>query len=330
MQSRPVRRVVGVLSLVLVFVLVASACDSDDGETANDGSSTDEPSSDAMPFRAATYNAGLALNFVDYAEERAPVVAEELGQLDAELLVVQEVWEPEHVTMVEEATSAELPNQIFLDPQPGEGYAYGGTFGVGILTDQEIVDDDSLVMDSSLNRRAVIYAELETEQIGTVHVFATHLSAIFADIPYPDGGGPEAWAAEQAAQIETMHGFIDEKVDDDSPVLLMGDFNTGPAGDNYGAEFVENYDALVAGRDYDNAYTDDPAATCTFCSSNTLIGGEGDDGITIDHILVSGFDGTVETERIFDETVSVTVEGEDLAMNLSDHYGLLATLTPAG
>ncbi|MEZ5169261.1 MAG: endonuclease/exonuclease/phosphatase family protein [Acidimicrobiia bacterium] len=327
MQSERLRRVVGVL--VVSLVIVAAACDSDDG-TSGDSSSTDGASSDATPFRAATFNAGLALNFVDFAEERAPVVAEELGELDTDLLVVQEVWEPEHVAMVEEAAAERYPNQIFLDPQPGEGYAYGGTFGIGILTDQEIVDEDTLVMDSSLNRRAVIYAELETDQIGTVHVFATHLSAIFSDIPYPDGGGREAWAQEQADQIETMNAYIDEKVDDDSPVLLMGDFNTGPAGDTFTAEFEENYDALVAGRDYDNAYTDDESATCTFCNDNTLVDAEGEGGVTIDHILVSGFDGTVETQRIFDEPVSVAVDGEDVMMNLSDHYGLLATLTPAG
>lgn len=317
--------------LVLSLALVAAACSSDDDSgTSGDSTTTEAPSSDAMPFRAATYNAGLALNFVDFAEERASVVAEELGKLDTELLVVQEVWEPEHVTAVAEATASQYPNQIFLDPQPGEGYAYGGTFGIGVLTDQEITDQDTLVMDSSLNRRAVIYAELDTEQIGTVHVFATHLSAIFSDIPYPDGGGPEAWAQEQADQIETMHAFIDEKVDDDSPVLLMGDFNTGPEGDNFTAEFPDNYDALVAGGPYDNAYVDAPSATCTFCNDNTLIDAEGDGGVTIDHILVRDFDGTVETERIFDDMVSVVVEGEDTMMNLSDHYGLLATLTPAG
>ncbi|MCZ7531541.1 MAG: hypothetical protein M5U31_15115 [Acidimicrobiia bacterium] len=326
MGSRRTWRLFGVLVVSLAFA--AASCSSDDSSTSDNSTTSAQDSSDGASFRAATYNAGLAVNFVDFANERAPVVAEELGKLDTELLVVQEVWEPEHVGLVEEATAAHYPNRIFLDPQPAEGFAYGGTFGIGVLTNQEIVDQDTLYLESSLNRRAVIYAELDTEQIGTVHVFATHLSAIFSDIPFPGGGGPEAWQQEQADQIETMQAFIDEKVDDENPVLLMGDFNTGPGGNGYSAEAVENYDALVAGGPYDNPYVDDSSAACTFCNDNTLVDDEGSDGFLIDHVLVRDFDGTVDVERIYDENVSVVVEGEEVMMNLSDHFGLLATLTP--
>ncbi len=326
MGSRRTWRLFGVLVVSLAFA--AAACSSDDSSTSDNSTTSAQDSSDGAPFRAATYNAGLAVNFVDFANERAPVVAEELGELDTELLVVQEVWEPEHVDLVEEATAAHYPNRIFLDPQPAEGFAYGGTFGIGVLTNQEIVDQDTLYLESSLNRRAVIYAELDTEQIGTVHVFATHLSAIFADIPFPGGGGPEEWQQEQADQIDAMLAFVDEKVDDDSPVLVMGDFNTGPDGELFDAEFEENYDAIVDSGGFDSPYADDDESECTWCDANTLID-EGDtDRLVIDHVFVRRFDGTVDVERIYDENVSVVVEGEDVMMNLSDHFGLLATLTP--
>jgi PBP1b-binding outer membrane lipoprotein LpoB len=43
---------------------------------------------------------------------------------------------------------------------------------------------------------------------------------------------------------------------------------------------------------------------------------------------VKHFDGDVEVERIFTDTIDLEVDGESVTTQLSDHFGLLATLTP--
>lgn len=205
-------------------------------------------------------------------------------------------------------------------------FAYGGSFGIGLLTSEEIVEEDSMVFESELNRRGAIYALLDTEALGEVHVFVTHLSAVFDDIPHPGG---RTWEEEQADQIDALSGFVDEKADDGEPVLVMGDLNTGPAGDTYRAEVVENYDLLVERGGFSNPYVESMAAACSFCDDNPLVGEEGADGVVIDHVLVADFDGMVTAQRILDETVEVEVDGETVETALSDHFGVVATLTPS-
>lgn len=379
-------------ALAACVVLIVAGCGGEDdsgGDAAGDGGG----------LRAVTYNAGLAEGFVDLASERTPLVADALGVLEADVLAVQEIWLPEQVEAVADATAESLPNQVFLDPLPEEDpglpsctreeldplqgcietncadvegsdlvdcvldscgaefgalpppcqsclgsnvgfpidqvienctssggrYAYGASFGIGLLTNEEIVEQDTLVLESELNRRGIIYTLLDTDELGELHVFVTHLSAVFDDIPYPGEG---TWEEEQAAQIDALGAFVDEKADDDRPVLLMGDFNTGPGGVDYIAEIPENYDALVATGAFENPYVAQPDARCTFCVANPLIEGEGEGGVVIDHVLVADFDGTVDVERLFDETIEVETEGETVTTARSDHYGVLATLTP--
>ena len=43
-------------------------------------------------IRVATYNAGLAVGVLKYADERAAMVAQTLAKEDVDLLCVQEVW----------------------------------------------------------------------------------------------------------------------------------------------------------------------------------------------------------------------------------------------
>lgn len=53
------------------------------------------------PMTVATYNAGLALGFVPGAEDRAQPTADAVASLDADVVCVQEVWQPEHVALFE-------------------------------------------------------------------------------------------------------------------------------------------------------------------------------------------------------------------------------------
>ncbi len=207
--------------------------------------------------------------------------------------------------------------------QGSAAYAYEGAFGIGFLSGEPFVEQDQMILESSLTRRAILYVEIEDPTIGTVHLFGTHLSPVFDDVPFPGEG---SWEEEQAAQIEVLRSWVDEKAGD-GVVVMLGDFNTGPSGELFDEEAPENYASLVAG-DWSNTYVDDPVSECTFCNDNPLIGGDAGGGVAIDHVVVSGFDGTVDTRRILDGEVELAVGGGTIVSAHSDHYGVLVSLTP--
>jgi hypothetical protein len=105
--------------------------------------------------------------------------------------------------------------------------------------------------------------------MGKVDVYCTHLSPVFVTIPYPRDSG--SWATEQAEQIEALRGWIDQTKETDT-VLLVGDFNTGPAEPGIDPEVPDDYATLSNG--YANFYASaDPE--CTFCAdcAKTRLGG---------------------------------------------------------
>lgn len=386
-----------ILFVLAGVVALGVGCSDDD----DNGNNNNAPPPD---LTAVTYNGGLARGFVDYADERAQDVSDAIAGLDADVVCVQEIWQPEHVDMLAAAAGTTLPNQIFLDPmpevnpevacpadatevmalescartncgtvpseeldncvlsscivefggvtpacsacmasniggdatidtvfdactQPSQIYAYGGTFGIGILTNETITTSDSSVFASTFNRRAVIHAELETEALGTVHVYCTHLTAIFSTIPWPKPTG--SWAEEQLLQITEMRNYIDQTAGTESTVIIMGDFNTGPGpGDGWVADHPANYDALAEG--YTVPFVDSPNASCTFCDMNPLNGGiDHDESVLIDHILFRNFTGTTDATRVLDGPLTITTgDGTDVETTYSDHYGVQVTFTP--
>ena len=200
-------------------------------------------------------------------------------------------------------------------------FAYDGSVGIGLLSKAVILDSDVLVLESSLNRRAVLHALVDAEGFGPVHVFGTHLSAVFSDIPYPGDG---TWEEEQAAQIEDVLAYIDTRADPGDPVVLLGDFNTGPAGELYQAEVAANYELLTAGM-LTNTYVEADDARCTFCGDNPLVGD--DAAVVIDHVFTRDLDASPEAQRILDRPLVINVDGDDITTALSDHYGVMLTLT---
>ena len=373
---------------VAVVALVAAGCSSDGG---GDGSA----------FSVVTWNAGLADGFVDFVAERTASAAEAVADLDADVVFVQEVWQPEAVEAMTGSAGERFPHTAFLDPLPedegeaatvevacggdeavpleecaranctgvpadqladcvlgscavefgatcptcqaclaanvgstiddavaactqgGASYSYEGSFGIGFMSSEAFVEEDSLVLDSNLTRRAVLYVQIDDPALGPVHLFGTHLSPVFSSVPYPGEG---TWEEEQAAQIAAMRDWIESKAGDEGPIVLLGDFNTGPEGAQYVAEAPENYDALVADG-WRNAYADRDDGECTFCEDNALVGGDGEDGLLIDHILVLRFDGTVEIERILDDEIEIDTADGTVTTARSDHYGLAAVLS---
>jgi endonuclease/exonuclease/phosphatase family metal-dependent hydrolase len=350
---------------------------------------------DGKPLTVVTFNAGLAIGFVDGAEDRAQKVADAVAALDADVVCLEEVWEPDHVAAVQDAAADAFPNQTFAEPMPDDStgapacaqgdldavltcladscgdacqddlvdcvfancagqflqlpkscqgctmanvggtpgeiqatcetestsYAYGGSFGTGILSKHPFVGspDHTPFLDSTTNQRGVHHAVIDAP-FGKVDVYCTHLTPVFVTIPYPRASG--SWAEEQAEQIATLRTLIEDEKQTDI-VVLAGDFNTGPAAAGIDPEVPDDYAALASG--YTNFYADgDPE--CTFCADNPLVGDPG--SVLIDHVLVEGFEGEGAGERIFTDTIPVVSCDATIDGALSDHYGLQVTLTP--
>lgn len=402
--------------LALALPLAAIGCDDDesepggqvgqdaqvDGGPGDGGAGGDAGATEQLTV--ATYNAGFAVGFVPYAEERVGVTTAAAGVLPVDVLCGQEFWAVEHRQALYDAAGA-LPHTFDLPADPGECepactaeetdplqacmdencpdvppaqviscgtnmcgdevnglsaeclmcvsgaigtatveeivaacgpeattascYAYGGSFGITLLSRYEMAERDSIVFESSLNRRGVLYAKLAGTPVGDVHVFCTHLSAIFSDIPHPNNDEGGSWEAEQRAQIDRMRQWAQEKAGD-GQIILLGDFNTGPEVPGVAeAEYPANYEALAAG--YDAPFVTSENAACTFCDTNLLVSDENldhDSSVLIDHVLLKGFEGiTTTAERVLDGTVEIQADGMSVETSYSDHYGVVVTIS---
>lgn len=87
------------------------------GEVAEDLAAEVAP---AVSYSLATYNLGLAQNYVDYAEERVEHVVAAVAGLDAELVCLQEVWDAEDIDAVIQGTKAAFPHS-YVPETPEEG-----------------------------------------------------------------------------------------------------------------------------------------------------------------------------------------------------------------
>jgi len=203
-------------------------------------------------------------------------------------------------------------------------YAYEGSFGSGIFTQGDIVDQDVLVLESVLSRRAVIYAQVKFSNDPPVDVFCTHLTSDAPSIPYP---GSSSWKQEQSDQIEAMFAFIQSKKADRG-IIVLGDLNTGPATANQSAqeELPDHYQKLIdAG--LTDPYSALPDATCTYCEDNPLVqmSISGTSSLLIDHILFWGLENGATHERVLLDPIMVEEAGKGpQTVAYSDHYGLLA------
>ncbi|MCP4674961.1 MAG: hypothetical protein GY854_05540 [Deltaproteobacteria bacterium] len=374
------------------------------GDAGEDASGSDAGNVKTVAF--ATYNAGLATGFVDYADERQPAIGEGVAALEADVVCLQEVWLPEQIEALKSATENTFEHsyveitQDDLDAGTGDGGLTGGacseeeidTFGgcvrdhcsevetselttcafancgtefgnlssdcvtcvaanIGgtideiletcgsseggsmtyeghnglmLLSKHPLKASNFFVFKSFLNRRVVLHARIDTEALGAVDLFCTHLTANLSSVTY--SGEYASWEDERAAQIDTMIDYIDQTKTGTNPVVLMGDMNCGPATDLVEAEFQENYTKFENGG-FDAPYLDDPESTCTWCAENPLTGG-GHNSI-IDHVLMKDMpeDVTYTTKRLLDDPITIESGGQTIDTRLSDHYGAVVEVT---
>jgi endonuclease/exonuclease/phosphatase family metal-dependent hydrolase len=360
------------------------------------------PTSARDAFRAGTYNAGLALGALKYADERVEPVVEALAHEDLDLLCVQEFWLDDHWRRLVERTAQQLPHTHRLPPEPAdklactateavplsdcaaarcggvpsdalgrcvltqcaaqvtqvsggcmsclardprktldevksecvddgrkrprrashEGfYAYGGSYGTGLLSRSRMLETDSLRFDSVLSRRGVLYARLATESVGEVHAFCTHLTAAVGEVPRREG----SWDAEHRAEVEALLRFVDEKSAGAGRVIVLGDMNTGPGiQPHVAARWPEHYRRLA--ERLHSPYAALPGARCTYCYDNPLDGQQGTRGTIIDHILLRGFPEARDAGELLRRNVWLEVNGKQVRTALSDHVGVVVTL----
>ena len=109
--------------LCVALVLLLSAC--------SDGDSNNNKKTDSITV--TSYNAGLALNFVPYTEERLTVNEQLLADSDSDVLCLQEIWLEEYVEDIAQALQENYPYIYTVEPEQVFSEA-------AACTDEEIAD----------------------------------------------------------------------------------------------------------------------------------------------------------------------------------------------
>ena len=128
-------------------------------------------------------------------------------------------------------------------PQEREPAIYGGAVNLGLLTNARVEASDTTELDSYFVRAGVLYANLDDGTGAHLHVFCTHLASPLPGIPYQGAHGD--YEGEQNAQLTQLLSFIDEKTAKGDRVVLLGDFNTGPAAGDLFPEFPAHFARLL-------------------------------------------------------------------------------------
>ncbi|MEL6346909.1 MAG: endonuclease/exonuclease/phosphatase family protein [Myxococcota bacterium] len=195
-------------------------------------------------------------------------------------------------------------------------YAYEGSDGLMIFSQRPL--DNAGEVDftdiATLNRRRALFADVTLSE-ETVRIYCTHLSAnLDQTAPYP---GPfESWEEENLHQALRL---IEHAQDFDGPVIIAGDFNTGPAGPGLTEELPRSHAALVAARLMDPAQD---VGECTFCADNDLTSDQTSDKL-IDHIYIRELS-AANGARTRDEAITLA---DGSQTHLSDHFGYAVTIT---
>jgi endonuclease/exonuclease/phosphatase family metal-dependent hydrolase len=219
------------------------------------------------------------------------------------------------------------PQKAGEAPEGGKPLAYGGSYGIGILSSVPAEQRDFLPFDRPHGvARGVIYVSISAPGLtGTFHVFCTHLTPVTSSPPHPLSG--QAEPGEQARQIELLLRFIERKAPRGATVMLLGDLNSGPGSANVLPALPQHYQRFVRAG-FESPYLSLAPARCTFCANNPVHGGQGGGGSILDHALLRDFRGRGHAARALDEPIEIEVEGRRLATSYSDHYGVVLTVEP--
>lgn len=201
-------------------------------------------------------------------------------------------------------------------------YAYGGSAGLGLLSRHRMTASGSRAFPTPVVARGALFGRLATSELGEVDVYCTHLTADTDELPHPAG---RDWSAEHRDEITALLAYINEQ-SAGRPVLLLGDFNTGPAiGDAIVARAPAQYSRIIAAG-FHNPYASQ-GAQCSYGFDNLLRGGGAERGVLIDHAFVRGFAGHAWAEPLFRQLFAIDVGGTKKQIGISDHSGIRITLS---
>jgi endonuclease/exonuclease/phosphatase family metal-dependent hydrolase len=377
---------------IVTAVLVASLAAACHGDL---GRQEDALHVAAPPLRLLTFNAGLARGYLGLVDERREAMGRALAQTPADVVCLQEVWDPADVAALIAATADAYPYAHWADTTEDEsgGAAaceeaelgplgvcmftrcasatdvaacavdqcrpelaatsprcqqclvanlekplaeilatcaqgsgerlYGGANGVLLLSRLPLRDAGHDVLDSFLIRNVALHAEVAAAG-APLRVMCTHLASRLPGIQYDGAHG--SYEGENRAQVLELLAII-EGGDPAVPVALLGDLNTGPAAPGITADWPAHYELfLQAG--LRAPYLEVPAPRCTWCASNRHVDDGGAEKI-IDHVLLLGLDRAIAVARRALDTPFALADGAGVT-DLSDHFGAMVTITPAG
>jgi endonuclease/exonuclease/phosphatase family metal-dependent hydrolase len=197
-------------------------------------------------------------------------------------------------------------------------FLYEAANGVAILSRRELRDAAHVILDSTFNKRIVLFARTTTPSGEDVALACTHTTPEFDAVPYTGALG--SWAEEQAHQIGQILDFVDANAREGEMTVLMGDMNDGPELPGIDADLPENYDLFAAAGLVD-PHADSGSAVCSYCAENPL-NVDLDRNALIDHVFFRNVDATYEPLRILDDPVTLSTTDGTVESRLSDHYGI--------
>jgi len=202
--------------------------------------------------------------------------------------------------------------------------AYQDQSGILLLSKYPLKSKDYLRLESSFGDRGVLAASIESKALSSTDVYCTHLVATQTDIDYPGTHG--SWSGERAVQIDALTQFIKGKRSNDDSVVLMGDLNCGPEGNDVAGEDPDGFARLIdSGLSAD--YVTKKSFECTFCADNPLVPSSSP-SLMLDHVLFSNLPKNLSqnAQRIFGRPITIQVDGKPVETMHSDHYGFELTL----
>lgn len=199
--------------------------------------------------------------------------------------------------------------------EPSDPAVFGGAFEVAFMSRWPIVHAELRELSSYFVRASALHARVAVPRRGLVDVYCTHLGSELGLVPYAGKFG--SFEGEHLQQVNEVVAFVKTTNRGRPPLLLMGDFNMGPAVPGNSASNASHYDRLVRAFALDDVTVTGDVPPCTLCAGTTFRGPTATNEI-VDHVFSKRLPTHNATqERLFTDPVAL---GDDLPMfNLSDH-----------
>jgi endonuclease/exonuclease/phosphatase family metal-dependent hydrolase len=284
--------------------------------------------SNRVNVRVLTFNVGLLeltfagrrIDEIPYREERLVGIVKAIGELDADIVCLQEVFKQSYSDALVGELESAYPYHARHDNKGRLG------LGHGLLTLSKFPLQGSRFVpfragprhEKLMIRRGFIEIEVKSPTVedADLTIFNLHTTA---------GGrlGTESDAANRFRDMQLLE-IHDAVRAASGPSLVCGDFNAGPEAS------AQNYDHFL-----DLGYADAAVLACgpdglgpTWLPGNPLVRGFADSPPQrIDHIFLdtraAGQFRVVHAAHVFQDA-QVQVDGQ--SVTLSDHYGLVAEL----